>query len=158
MQGFSLMRCYYYYVIIHYHKLNFFIEVMENCTNATKWLCTGIHVCARILKWCVGQHLHYHKLNFFSIKSWRTVHIWPNCCTECDQFTVVSISSVRLIHKIYFVIKSTEMLSLPWKLSKVTRNLVLQRFPRCMNFLDQTIFKRECCQKMTLFSKFSSGT
>ena len=47
---------------------------------------------------------------------------------ECEQFSV-NISSVRYI-KYIFIIKLTEILSLPWKLSKVTRNLVLQRFPR----------------------------
>ena len=64
--------------------------------------------------------------------------------------SVLAFRPVRL-HKIYFIIKSTEILSLPWKPSKVTRNLVLLRFPRCRISWTKTIFKRGCCQKMTLF-------
>ena len=66
---------------------------------------------------------------------------------ECDQFRV-SISSVRYTK--YFIINSTEILSLPWKPSKTYDS---PKTYKVQNFLDQTIFERGCCQENYTFFK-----
>ena len=98
----------------------------------------------------VNANLSYSVLSLSLIKS----HC--NNSDECDQFSV-SISFVRY-RKYIFIIKSTEILSLPWKPSKVTRNLVLQMFPRCRISWTKPFSRGACCQKMTPFfwdAKFS---
>ena len=85
----------------------------------------------------------------YSVLSLSLIESHCNNSDECDQFSV-SISFVRY-RKYIFIIKSTEILSLPWKPSKVTRNLVLQMISKVQNFLDQTIFKRGLLSKNDTF-------
>ena len=43
------------------------------------------------------------------------------------------------------------------KTSKVTRNLVLQRFPRCIIFWTKPFSRGGCCQKWQFFQNFHPG-
>ena len=88
-----------------------------------------------------------------SVTVWCPIRL--NCSAECDQFSV-SISSVRYT-KYIFILKSTEILSLPWKPSKVTRNLVLQRFPRCRIYWTKPFSRGGVVKKWHFFQNFHLG-
>ena len=64
---------------------------------------------------------------------------------------------VRPLRKIYFIITSTEILSLPWKLSRVTRNFGLQRFQRCRISWTKPFSRGGVVNKWHFFQNFHLG-